>query len=130
MKFRTLALALPAAMLIAAAAGAADAPKSAAPATAAAKPAAVPASPPSKAPAAKPAARKAKPVDINSATAEQLKTVPGIGDAEAERIIRNRPYPTRSHLADRKVLTLEQYYALKDHFVAVPPKTTKAPAKK
>ena len=58
--------------------------------------------------------KKPKPVEINSATAAQLKTVPGIGDAEAEEIIRHRPYMTRSHLVTKNVLTYEQYLAVKD----------------
>jgi DNA uptake protein ComE-like DNA-binding protein len=77
---------------------------------------------------AKPPARPKTRVDINSATAEQLKTVPGIGEAESERIIKGRPYPTRSHLVDRKVLTYDQYQSLKDEIVALPP--TAKPRKK
>lgn len=64
---------------------------------------------------------KTKPIDINNASAEELKKIPGVGDAEAERIIKARPYPTRSHLVDRNVLTLEQYYAMKDYMIAVQP---------
>jgi DNA uptake protein ComE-like DNA-binding protein len=32
------------------------------------------------------------PLDINSATRQQLKTLPGIGDREAQRIIAGRPW--------------------------------------
>ncbi len=64
--------------------------------------------------------RKAKPVDINRASAAQLKTVPGIGDAEAERIIKGRPYPTKAHLVTEKILTYEAYVAMKDRLVAIP----------
>jgi hypothetical protein len=69
---------------------------------------------------------KPKPVDINSASAAQLKTVPGIGDAEAQRIIIHRPYPTRSHLVTKNVLSYDAYMALKDRIVAVPPEPSKA----
>jgi len=88
------------------------------------KPAAKPASTPQSksAPArAGAATKKPKPVEINSATAAQLKTVPGIGDAEAQRIIINRPYMTRSHLVTKNVLSYEAYLAVKDYLSVVPP---------
>lgn len=72
----------------------------------------------SKAKAKKP---KVKPIDINNASAEELKKIPGVGDAEAERIIKSRPYPTRSHLVERNVFTLDQYYQVKDYMIAVQP---------
>lgn len=70
--------------------------------------------------------KKPKLVEINSATAAQLKTVPGIGDAEAERIIKNRPYMTRSHLVTKNVLSYEAYLALKDRITVIPPELPKA----
>lgn len=63
---------------------------------------------------------KVKPVDINSASRAELKTLPGIGDAEAERIIAARPYPSKAKLAADKVLSMEAYAALKGRIVAVP----------
>jgi len=41
----------------------------------------------SKTPAPKPAATAAAPVNLNTATAEQLATIPGVGPRMAERII-------------------------------------------
>ena len=38
------------------------------------------------------------PVDINNATKEQLKTLPGIGDKIAARIISGRPYKVKLDL--------------------------------
>lgn len=75
-------------------------------------------------------AKKPKPVDINSATAEQLKKVPGVDEALAEKIIQNRPYSTRAYLVTKGVYSQEDYYKIKDYFVAAPPAGTKASPKK
>lgn len=69
-------------------------------------------------PLAKPPA--VKPVDINRASRAELMALPGIGDAEAARIIKARPYPSKAKLLADKVLTPEQYAALKGRIVAVP----------
>ena len=74
-------------------------------------------------------AKKPKPVDINSASAEQLKAVPGVDEARAEKIIKNRPYPTRAYLVTREVYSQEDYYKIKDYFVAAPPADAKTKAK-
>jgi predicted DNA-binding helix-hairpin-helix protein len=74
-------------------------------------------------------AKKPKPVDINSATAEQLKKVPGVDEALAEKIIKNRPYPTRAYLVTKEVYSQEGYYKVKDYFVAAPPANAKPKAK-
>lgn len=72
------------------------------------------------------AAATAKPVDINTASRAQLKTLPGIGDAEAAKIMAARPYLTKTGLVEKKVLSLEAYDALRDRVVVVhkrvPPK--------
>lgn len=69
---------------------------------------------------------KPKLVDINSASRSELKTLPGVGDAEADRIIAARPYPSKAKLAADKVLPLETYHGLKGRIVALqkgaPPK--------
>lgn len=61
----------------------------------------------------------AKLVDINSASRAELKTLPGIGDAEAARIIAARPYLSKANLVVHKVLSIEAYDALKGRIVAV-----------
>jgi DNA uptake protein ComE-like DNA-binding protein len=64
------------------------------------------------------AAAKAKQVDINSASKEALKKLPGIGDAEADKIIASRPYLTKAHLLTHKVLPDSQYEPIKRLIVA------------
>jgi hypothetical protein len=49
--------------------------------------------------AAKAADKKAAPVDINSASADELKTLPGIGDAYAKKIVEGRPYKGKDEIA-------------------------------
>jgi len=64
-------------------------------------------------------------VDINSAGRKELKTLPGIGDAEADRIVANRPYLTKTELVTKNVLPTGPYLALKNRVVAMqkqPPK--------
>lgn len=77
--------------------------------------------PPQAAQQVKPAPQPARPklVDINSASLAELKTLPGIGDADARRIIAARPYPSKAKLAVDKVLTETQYFALKGRIIAV-----------
>jgi competence protein ComEA len=60
----------------------------------------------------------AQRVDINSAGRAQLKMLPGIGDAEADRIIAARPYPSKAKLVAAKVLSDEKYLAIKGRIVA------------
>jgi len=71
----------------------------------------------------------AKLVDINSASRAELKTLPGIGDAEAERIIKARPYPSKAKLGADKVVSDETYLAIKGRIVAVQPAAPKADGK-
>lgn len=70
----------------------------------------------------------AKLVDINSASRVQLKTLPGIGDAEADKIIAGRPWLTKADLVIEKVLPEGVYVAIKDRMVAK--QTRKPPQKK
>ena len=62
-------------------------------------------------------------MDINTATAEQLKTLPGIGDAYAARIIGGRPYTAKNQLVQRGVLPQNVYAGITDQIIAHRPKS-------
>jgi len=81
---------------------------------------AMPATP--KAPSAA-VAPQASLVDLNSATAEQLKALPGVSEADSTKIIRGRPYADKSQLVSRHVLSEATYDKIKDHVVAKQPKS-------
>ena len=56
-------------------------------------------------------------LDINTATAEQLKALPGIGEAEAENIIKGRPYQQEEELLQRKIISWTIYQQIKNKIV-------------
>lgn len=61
---------------------------------------------------------KAKLVDINSASKKELKTLPGIGDAEAARIIAGRPYGSKVWLVSHNILPADKFPAIRDLVIA------------
>lgn len=62
--------------------------------------------------------RADKLVDINSASEDQLKELPGIGDALASRIVKQRPYKRKDDLVDKKVIPEAAYERIKHQIVA------------
>jgi DNA uptake protein ComE-like DNA-binding protein len=57
-------------------------------------------------------------LDINTATAEQLKALPGIREAYAETIIKGRPYQRKDELVQKKILPRATYEGIKYKIVA------------
>ncbi len=64
------------------------------------------------------AADKEDLIDINTATADQLKTLKGVGDAIAEKIIKGRPYAKKDELVRKKILPRAAYEQIKYKIVA------------
>jgi len=74
--------------------------------------------------AAKPAAASASAakLDINTATVDQLKAIPGIGDAYSKRIVVGRPYANKTQLLSKGVLPAATYNKIKDQIIATQPR--------
>lgn len=70
---------------------------------------------------AKPSAATSSLLDINTATPDQLKALPGIGDAYAKRIIDGRPYSAKNQLTARGILPQKTYDGIKNMIVATRP---------
>lgn len=74
---------------------------------------------------AKPAAHKsaqekrdADKLDINSASAEELTALQGIGEARAKAIIRGRPWGAKNELVDKGILPQATYDKIKEEIIA------------
>jgi len=65
-----------------------------------------------------PPAAKQAPVDINSASAAELKAVAGIGEADAKKIVENWPYKSTDELVQKKVMPKATYDKIKGQIVA------------
>lgn len=57
-------------------------------------------------------------VDINSASADELSALSGIGKAYCGKVIKGRPYKGKNELLDKKILPASVYAQIKDQIVA------------
>ena len=64
------------------------------------------------------AAIQPKIIDINNATAAELKAIPGVGDNYAAKIVAGRPYANKAQLKTRNILPAPLYEKVKDQIVA------------
>ena len=60
-------------------------------------------------------------LDLNSASLEELKMVPGVNEATAKKIVENRPYARADELITKKVLSKPAYDNIKDHIAVTKP---------
>ncbi|HJE24982.1 MAG TPA: helix-hairpin-helix domain-containing protein [Methylorubrum populi] len=63
-------------------------------------------------------AKAAALIDINSASAEELSQLKGIGEARSAAIVKGRPYRGKDDLVRKKILTEAVYAGIKDKIIA------------
>ena len=64
------------------------------------------------------AAKSGDLIDVNSASAADLKTLPGIGDAYSAAIVKNRPYNGKDDIVAKAGVPQATYDKIKDKIIA------------
>lgn len=62
--------------------------------------------------------KKSALIDINSASADELDSLPGIGPVMAQKIITGRPYRAKTDLLTRKIIPQSAYEKIKGQIIA------------
>ena len=57
-------------------------------------------------------------IDLNSATAEELRTLDGIGEAYAKKIVDNRPYKRKDEIVKKAGVPQATYDKIKEQVIA------------
>jgi competence protein ComEA len=61
---------------------------------------------------------RSKTIDINSASHDQLTSLPGMSGEDADRVIASRPYNDPHELETRRVISKAEYDRIRDHITA------------
>jgi competence protein ComEA len=61
-------------------------------------------------------------LDINGATEDQIKTLPGIDEAYCKKIIKGRPYSNLDQLVSNKIIPQDIFDKIRDLIVIIPPR--------
>ena len=69
-------------------------------------------------------------LDLNTATKDQLMSLPGVTDADAQKILDGRPYRAKNQLLSKGIISKDEYAKIKGQIVAHRSKTAKANAMK
>jgi DNA uptake protein ComE-like DNA-binding protein len=59
-----------------------------------------------------------QPLDVNTASKDQLVSLPGMSSQGADRIIAGRPYSSASQLVSRRIISEPEYDKIKDQVTA------------